>query len=257
MYYQSVKILHTVYLLINNKFKIKAFNKMNKKIASLAVAALFSFSALSANAAISDQKFSTAQIFDVQWYIQNNVLNASGFDYLFASVDASGNYEAAFTPPNYSIGTAARLGADDYAAFNSNGRYISFVDYTNVPEANRVTNTYGLAVFNNDNSVYRWINYTGEVTALTSGATFYNGDGLWGTLFTTAQGYNLGDSGSWEITQENPTYSALQAFVPLTTNALQSGETVAAVPEADTSAMLLMGAGVMGFIARRRKQAAA
>ena len=32
---------------------------------------------------------------------------------------------------------------------------------------------------------------------------------------------------------------------------------VAAVPEADTSAMLLMGAGVMGFMARRRKQAAA
>jgi probable HAF family extracellular repeat protein len=30
-------------------------------------------------------------------------------------------------------------------------------------------------------------------------------------------------------------------------------QSVAAVPEADTSAMLLMGAGVMGFIARRRK----
>jgi hypothetical protein len=30
-----------------------------------------------------------------------------------------------------------------------------------------------------------------------------------------------------------------------------------AVPEADTSAMLLMGAGLKGFIARRRKQAAA
>jgi hypothetical protein len=29
------------------------------------------------------------------------------------------------------------------------------------------------------------------------------------------------------------------------------------VPEADTSAMLLMGAGVMGFMARRRKQVAA
>jgi hypothetical protein len=29
------------------------------------------------------------------------------------------------------------------------------------------------------------------------------------------------------------------------------------VPEADTSAMLLMGAGVMGFMARRRKQTAA
>ena len=32
---------------------------------------------------------------------------------------------------------------------------------------------------------------------------------------------------------------------------------VTPVPEADTSAMLLMGAGVMGFMARRRKQAAA
>jgi len=32
---------------------------------------------------------------------------------------------------------------------------------------------------------------------------------------------------------------------------------VAAVPEADTSVMLLMGAGVMGFMVRRRKQAAA
>jgi hypothetical protein len=31
---------------------------------------------------------------------------------------------------------------------------------------------------------------------------------------------------------------------------------VTPVPEADSSAMLLMGAGVMGFIARRRKQAA-
>jgi hypothetical protein len=29
------------------------------------------------------------------------------------------------------------------------------------------------------------------------------------------------------------------------------------VPEADTSAMLLMGAGVMGFMARRRKQVTA
>jgi hypothetical protein len=31
------------------------------------------------------------------------------------------------------------------------------------------------------------------------------------------------------------------------------GFVLAPVPEADTSAMLLMGAGVMGFMARRRK----
>jgi hypothetical protein len=30
-------------------------------------------------------------------------------------------------------------------------------------------------------------------------------------------------------------------------------QSVAAVPEADTSAMLLIGAGVMGFMVRRRK----
>jgi len=35
------------------------------------------------------------------------------------------------------------------------------------------------------------------------------------------------------------------------------GSLVNPVPEVDTSAMLLMGAGVMGFIARRRKQVAA
>ena len=35
---------------------------------------------------------------------------------------------------------------------------------------------------------------------------------------------------------------------------LTSLTSVAAVPEADTSTMLLMGVGVMGFIARRRKQ---
>ncbi len=35
------------------------------------------------------------------------------------------------------------------------------------------------------------------------------------------------------------------------------GSSVNPVPEADTSAMLLMGAGVMGFMARRRKQVAA
>ena len=38
---------------------------------------------------------------------------------------------------------------------------------------------------------------------------------------------------------------------------ITSISSVAAVPEADTSAMLLMGAGVMGFMARRRKQVAA
>jgi|LauGreSuBDMM15SN_2_FD.fasta_scaffold18849_3 hypothetical protein len=45
--------------------------------------------------------------------------------------------------------------------------------------------------------------------------------------------------------------------IPNTVNGYVFGTAVTPVPEADTSAMLLMGAGVMGFMARRRKQVAA
>jgi hypothetical protein len=47
------------------------------------------------------------------------------------------------------------------------------------------------------------------------------------------------------------------AGLPITPSNIVSQQYIGAVPEADTSAMLLMGAGVMGFMARRRKQAAA
>jgi len=42
-----------------------------------------------------------------------------------------------------------------------------------------------------------------------------------------------------------------------TLTGISGAYTLSPVPEADTSAMLLMGAGLMGFMARRRKQAAA
>jgi hypothetical protein len=51
-------------------------------------------------------------------------------------------------------------------------------------------------------------------------------------------------------------YSLANAF-NISENSTSTWTRVAAVPEADTSAMLLMGAGVMGFMARRRKQVAA
>jgi hypothetical protein len=50
-------------------------------------------------------------------------------------------------------------------------------------------------------------------------------------------------------------YNLVNAF-SISENSTSTWTRVAAVPEADTSAMLLMGAGVMGFIARRRKQTA-
>ena len=70
-------------------------------------------------AAITDLKLSTAQIFDVQWYISGGTLHASGFNYIYASV-------------NYATQTAsaARWTAAQTADANSNGRYIGFFNST-------------------------------------------------------------------------------------------------------------------------------
>jgi hypothetical protein len=56
----------------------------------------------------------------------------------------------------------------------------------------------------------------------------------------------------------NTTYQQSHDWnISLTDTKTWAVATLAPVPEADTSAMLLMGAGVMGFMARRRKQVAA
>ena len=171
---------------------------------------LMLFSHLSASAGITDLKLSTAQIFDVQWYISGGTLNASGFNYIYASV-------------NYATQTnsAARWTAAQTSDANSNGRYIGFFNSTTNP------GTYGMAVFNSDGTKYKIINNTGSFAALANGAIFYNGNGAWGTLITTGQGYSLGQSGSWAVTQSNPTNTQLQAYVPPSSTPLASGQTAA------------------------------
>ena len=62
---------------------------------------------------------------------------------------------------------------------------------------------------------------------MASGAIFYNGNGMWGTLITTGQGYNYGQSGSWSVTADNPTNAQLQAYVPPSTEPLAAGQTAA------------------------------
>lgn len=166
--------------------------------------------------AITDLKLSTAQIFDVQWYISGGRLNASGFNYIYASV----NYATQTT-------SAARWTAAQTADANSNGRYIGFY---NSPT---VAGTYAMAVFNSDGSIYKVINYTGSFRALADGAIFYNGNNSWGTLITTGQGYTNGQSGNWAVTQDNPTNSQLQAYVPPSSTPLAAGQTAA--PPAPTT----------------------
>ena len=163
-----------------------------------------------AQAAITDLKLSTAQIFDVQWYISAGKLNASGFNYIYSSI-------------NYATQTAsaARWTAAQTADAGSNGRYIGFFASTTNP------GTYGMAVFNSDGTKYKIINNTGSFRALADGAIFYNGNGMWGTLITTAAGYSLGSSGQFTVTQDYPTNTQLQAYVPPSSTPLAAGQTAA------------------------------
>jgi len=149
----------------------------------------------SAHAGVLDLRLQVNQIFDVQWNISGGNLNASGFNYIYSSV----NYATQST-------SASRWTAAQTADAGANGRYIAFFNSTTNP------GTYGMAVYNSDGSVYKIINNTGSFRALASGAIFYNGNGMWGTLITTEAGYNLGGSGSWAITKDYPTSADLAAY---------------------------------------------
>ena len=82
---------------------------------------------------------------------------------------------------------------------------------------------------------------------------------------TLTSGRRFGDfeglTGRFAFSPITPSAPFSSYWYELATNAkamtLTSLTAIAPVPEADTSAMLLMGAGVMGFMARRRKQLAA
>jgi hypothetical protein len=82
-------------------------------------------------------------------------------------------------------------------------------------------------VFNSNGSIYKIINNTGSFRALADGAIFYNGNGMWGTLITTGQGYTNGQSGNWAVTQDYPNNTQLQAYTPPSSEPLAAGQTAA------------------------------
>jgi hypothetical protein len=156
-----------------------------------------------ARADITQQLFSFNQVFDVQWYISSGVLYASGFNYIYAS-----------QPSN------ARLTSTQTNTYTSAGDVIKFFNSTTNP------GTYGLGVYDSTGTtLIRVLDNTGTFTALATGAIFYNGAGMWGTLFTTSQGYSINGSAHFTITQQNPTNAQLQAYTPPTTQPLSSGQT--------------------------------
>jgi hypothetical protein len=85
-----------------------------------------------------------------------------------------------------------------------------------------------MALYNSDDSLAEVIHNTGSFRALADGAIFYLGDGFWGTLITTAQGYNLGDSASFTVEEEYPSNTTMAGWVPDSTTPLAAGETASA-----------------------------
>jgi hypothetical protein len=168
----------------------------------LASTALVLGLATAAQADITTGKFGTAQIFDVQWNVSGGNLNTFSYSYLYRSVPSS-----------------SRMNASDYSAIASAGQYFAFFDSTTNP------GTYGMALYNSDGSVAEVIHNTGTFRVLADGAIFYLGNGFWGTLITTAEGFDIGDSSSFTVEEDRPSNSTMSVWVPDTTEVLAAGET--------------------------------
>jgi hypothetical protein len=132
----------------------------------------------------------------------------------------------------------------------------SFIDMNNIAD-------FGMTVTgaNSGNGVFTKSAYAAIFFQSTSPLDFSRE--LVGQVLTDGSQFGVDNAGGgfftpWSrINTSAPnTYSVNRLRVPDVFVELVSLSSVPAVPEADSSAMLLMGAGVMGFIARRRKQAA-
>ena len=139
-------------------------------------------SPMSAEAATGDIKtckFSSAQVFDVQWNISGGVLNGSSL-----------------TRPYTSSG---QLSVGDLAV----GDYFQFADATAPGGAASLS----FSKFDLNGTVKRLVHAYSTFRAIGADSIFYSGDGSWGTLITTGTGYNYGDAASLTVTTENPPLS--------------------------------------------------
>lgn len=152
---------------------------------------------------ITTGKYSTAQVFDVQWNISGNTLNTSGYTRPF------------FSGPMGS----GQMTQSDIDEIDNNNKYFAFFDSFTDP------GTYGFAVYNSDGSQYKIVHDTGTFRTLADGAIFYLGDGMWGTLITTAEGFAYGDSASFAVEEEYPSNTTMAAWQPDSTEPLADGET--------------------------------
>ncbi len=148
------------------------------------------------------------------------------------------------------------------------------------PNTGYIDHTLSLAVANSDDSLQHAFSLFSHTTFdsfgyCSSGCVFTNtskaGDKMFGTFtftFVTAPDVNgdisfagntitTGGEGLFTGASGSGTFSGFSNVSTLLTTQYNLASITTPVPEADTSAMLLMGAGVMGFIARRRRNAQA
>ena len=189
---------------------------MKNKLSKLALAMLLSLSAASANAAAYN--FSNT-VFD----FYNHVNGANNDQYRFFMVGTTPLYSKSITMYAPTGGRPLESGGD--FVYN-NGDGLIKGTYTLV--------NHSVTYDPNDSNIIKSESFIANLNFTSGTGIFANttGSGVFQAALTFGS--------SWIETSQNA--------------ALFSASSTAPVPEADTSAMLLMGAGVMGFMARRRKQ---
>lgn len=157
--------------------------------------------ASAANAAITDGKFGTGQMFDVQYYWSGTTLHASSFTRIF--------------------GSSGQLSVQEYTDIGNNNQYFGFFNSTTHP------GQYGLAVYNSDGTVNRVLHTNGTITALGADAIFYLGSGFYGTVIPTSQGYSLGASASFTSMDTNVDSNDLNNYTFASSTPLAAGQSAA------------------------------
>ena len=165
--------------------------------------------ASTASADITDGKFGTGQMFDVQYYWNGTTLNASSFTRVFSD--------------------NGQLSTQFYADMDANGRYFALFDSTTIP------GDYGLAVYNSDGSLYQTLHSYGTITALGNDAIFYLGSGGYGTVIPTTQGYAFGASASFTSMDTNVDSTDLANYSYTSTQPLAAGQSAAPTGPSYTS----------------------
>jgi LPXTG-motif cell wall-anchored protein len=141
-------------------------------------------------------EFGTGQAFDVQWSLAGSTLSVASMAYPFS------NYGLFYPNAPATRFDAATLATSDY---------FQFFDSTTVP------GTLGLELFDSGGTLQGVIDDTGSFQALGSGFIFYVGDGNWGTLFATQEGFHYGDSATFTATNTSPTTADALAFTSCAT----------------------------------------